>query len=214
MLSIKGFDTISIVKPLKRPFADWVDDRVIPAVRYFMEDHPAITSMTIAGLWGGFRFGVRGEWLWFVGVAVMEVIFAVYLAIGWDARRRERRLEELKANHICLHCGYDMRATPERCSECGRWANEEVKVPVESFRTAEFLGEFMVAHPVFAMIIVMEVIVSVPLLMRGEDSWFVLAFGLIDLFIGVWILLDWETARRQENREDEPRPPTNDVDHP
>jgi hypothetical protein len=45
-----------------------------------------------------------------------------WLALGgirlWQGRRQVLR-EYRKANGLCMACGYDIRATPDRCSECG-----------------------------------------------------------------------------------------------
>ena len=49
--------------------------------------------------------------LWFlaIGFAVLPA-----LNVGWSLRRRSRN-----SGRRCSTCGYDLRATPERCPECG-----------------------------------------------------------------------------------------------
>jgi hypothetical protein len=49
------------------------------------------------------------EWLLMLGGAVLPLAFLT----------RRRRIRRRAASGSCLRCGYDLRATPERCPECG-----------------------------------------------------------------------------------------------
>lgn len=45
-------------------------------------------------------------------IAVLLLPMGLWAGIGWRHRRR------VKAGH-CANCGYDLRATPDKCPECG-----------------------------------------------------------------------------------------------
>jgi hypothetical protein len=47
------------------------------------------------------------------GIAALLLPMGLWAILGWRQRRR------IKAG-CCVNCGYDLRASPERCPECGK----------------------------------------------------------------------------------------------
>ena len=112
--------------------ASWLIDgaRGEPMARYWIQDMPAPRGAVEAGpairrghdyvYAGGDSVG-RARWVRVhaphgMAAALAALPFATAAAAGvlrWDRRRRRRRAGQ------CPRCGYDVRATPQRCPECG-----------------------------------------------------------------------------------------------
>jgi hypothetical protein len=73
---------------------------------------------------GGVRCVVGQEWVW------GGVFSLCGLVLGMAAHRRHsanvRGLRESRG--CCPECGYDVRATPERCPECGTTTPESIRL--------------------------------------------------------------------------------------
>ena len=50
------------------------------------------------------------------------VMVGLWVAVGAVAEVPQRRREARRRTGRCVGCGYDLRATPGRCPECGRVA--------------------------------------------------------------------------------------------
>ena len=111
-------------------FNDWGESRTDRTPRHtLMFLRPDVRShVTLLGaeyMAGAWRSVPAGR---FVVVAVPHVLVVVLTAAGplwWLARaRRQRRRNR---DGLCRACGYDIRATPGRCPECGETASITAK---------------------------------------------------------------------------------------
>lgn len=71
---------------------------------------------------GSFRGGYYGDL--YLPIWLVTIFFLALSALTYFRRLRRTRL---LPGH-CRFCGYDLRATPERCPECGREAGDAAKV--------------------------------------------------------------------------------------
>jgi uncharacterized membrane protein YdjX (TVP38/TMEM64 family) len=63
----------------------------------------------------GLVLGNRLGWLKWPLIAA-----AALLVVRWLIRRQEDERIRKLVHRVCLHCGYDLRASPDRCPECGQ----------------------------------------------------------------------------------------------
>ncbi len=57
------------------------------------------------------------SWIWWLPYSLVVGVPIVGIVSGI---RRERRQQLRREHGLCVSCGYDLRASPHRCPECGR----------------------------------------------------------------------------------------------
>lgn len=80
------------------------------------------SNMTFSFNVEGTRFMRTDAWTvpWWPIWTIITVPSATFALTGWLSRRKRVRRMRLK---LCAQCGYDLRASPDRCPECGMLAN-------------------------------------------------------------------------------------------
>jgi hypothetical protein len=88
----------------------------------FYDERPATNHVLFAA--GTISFRVA-----FVPIGGLVALTAV-MPVLWLRRTLYRRAAQ--RHGLCAACGYDLRATPERCPECGAMAAAAPTVPADS----------------------------------------------------------------------------------
>jgi hypothetical protein len=90
--------------------------------RLFVEQHSRMSASV--GVWcgsipNGGPAPVGTTWIVVGPVWLVSAALAIPAAVCVANGRRDRRKRDRLARGLCPSCGYDSRATPDRCPECG-----------------------------------------------------------------------------------------------
>ena len=82
------------------------------SLSYSVRAVPLVSTAELSGLFGAWDSFELQVPMWFLEVLLV-------LPLTWWSIKFVRQRRGANRKGLCATCGYDLRATPERCPECG-----------------------------------------------------------------------------------------------